>query len=228
MILRGREPTFGERRDYHNGMSDLPTLNADDFEDDPAALADLLATGGACFVAGWPRPDLHAALRDDLLRLQAQGELARAAVGRSDGRALREDIRNDSTCWLDDPRCGPAAGVFLSRMDALRGALNRTLYLGLQRFEAHYASYPPGGGYARHRDRFRDSDARVVTWVTYLNDDWRDADGGALRLWRTADDWRDLPPVGGSLCFLSEREHQVLPTRRERHSIAGWFRRDLA
>ena len=228
MILRGREPTFGERRDYDSGMTVLPTLNAAEFEHDPATVADLLAGEGACFVAGWPGPDLHAALRADLLRLQTTGVLARAAVGRNDGRSLREDIRNDSTCWLDDPQCGAAAAEFLARMDTLRVALNRTLFLGLQRFEAHYAAYPPGGGYARHRDRFRDSDARVVTWVTYLNVDWRDADGGALRLWRDDGGSVDLPPVGGSLCFLSEREHQVLPTARERHSIAGWFRRDRA
>lgn len=226
MILRGREPTFGERRAYDSGMTVLSTLNAADFERDPARMADLLADDGACFIAGWPGPDLLAALRADLQRLQTEGVLARAAVGRSDGRALREEIRNDSTCWLDDPRCGPAAGEFLARMDALRTALNRALYLGLQRFEAHYAAYPPGGGYARHRDRFRDSDARVVTWVTYLNTGWGDDDGGALRLWMADGRCVDLPPAGGSLCFLSELEHQVLPTARERRSIAGWFRRD--
>ena len=207
-------------------MTGLPTLNAADFELDPATVPELLASHGACFVAGWPGADLQAALRADLQRLQAQGELARAAVGRNDSRSLRADIRNDSTCWLDDPRCGPPAATFLAGMDRLRLALNRTLFLGLQRFEAHYAAYPPGGGYARHRDRFRDSDARVVTWVSYLNEHWNEGDGGALRLWNDDGRWEDLPPTGGSLCFLSEREHQVLPTARERHSIAGWFRRD--
>ena len=74
--------------------------------------------------------------------------------------------------------------------------------------------------------RFRDDDARVLSSVTYLNADWGDRDGGALRLYlpRGA---HDIAPRGGSLVlFLSaEIEHEVLPATRERLSIAGWFRR---
>jgi SM-20-related protein len=193
------------------------------------ALADALQGCGACRLAGWPEPALREALRDDLRRLQAEGALAQAAIGRNDGRSLRDDIRADRTRWLDDPRCGPAAGVFLERLDALRIALNRRLFLGLDEVEAHYAAYPPGGGYARHRDRFRDSDARVVSLVTYLNEDWEADDGGALRLHFEEDGGGetciDIAPTRGSVCFLSELEHEVLPARRERLSIAAWFRR---
>ena len=115
--------------------------------------------------------------------------------------------------------------AFLARLDTLRRDLNRLLYLGLDDCEAHYAGYPPGGGYARHRDRFRDSDARVVTLVSYLNEDWREDDGGHLRLWLEDGTVTTLLPAGGSVCFLSELEHEVLPARRERFSIAAWFRR---
>ena len=205
-------------------MSALAALSADDFRRDPSALADALRTGGACWIAGWPDAGLHEALRQDLQRLQAAGELSPAAVGRSDGRALRSDIRADATLWLDDPRCGDAARAFLARLDDIRALLNRSLFLGLAQCEAHYAAYPPGGGYARHRDRFRDSDARVVSWVSYLNTDWGEKDGGALRLY-PGEGSVDLPPTGGSACFLSELEHEVLPANRERLSIAAWFRR---
>ena len=36
----------------------------------------------------------------------------------------------------------------------------------------------------------------------------------------------DVQPLGGTLvCFLAERfEHEVLPARRERLSVTGWFR----
>ena len=90
--------------------------------------------------------------------------------------------------------------------------------------EAHYAAYPAGARYAKHRDRFRDSDLRVVSFVTYLNPDWRDEDGGALRLSLAAGEI-DIVPRSGSVCFLSELEHEVLPGTRERNSIAGWMRR---
>lgn len=210
-------------------MSALPALSADDFSRDPSSLGDALRDAGACWIAGWPDTGLSDALREDLLRLHATGDLSPAAVGRSDGRALRNDIRADATRWLDDPRCGAPAREFLARLDNVRAMLNRGLFLGLLECEAHYAAYPAGGGYARHRDRFRDSDARVISWVTYLNTDWGLDDGGALRLYRNDEaigaDSIDVRPVGGSICFLSELEHEVLPATRERLSIAAWFRR---
>lgn len=239
MILGGKESRRG-RGGYDTGMTappDLPVVAsfadghrecAGDAAEGPLdALAEALRGRGACRLAEWPEPALREALRDDLRRLQAEGALAPAAVGRNDGRSLRGDIRADRTRWLDDPRCGPAAGVFLEGLDALRIALNRRLFLGLDEVEAHYAAYPPGGGYARHRDRFRDSDARVVSLVTYLNEDWDAGDGGALRLYLDDEggDGVEVAPTRGSVCFLSELEHEVLPARRERLSIAAWFRR---
>lgn len=232
---------------YDNGMPAPPTLDPAFFSQDPAALASFLHERGVCRIADWPDASLAATLREDVSRLQREGALAPAAVGRGEGRGLHASIRGDSTLWLDDPRCGAPARAFLARMDTVRIALNRALFLGLDEFEAHYAVYPPGHGYARHRDRFRDSDARVVTWVSYLNDDWGADDGGELRLYPfddvaehgpTDDDDGmdrdaaagagkplDVAPLRGSLCFLSEIEHEVLPARRPRLSIAGWFRR---
>lgn len=194
------------------------------------AIADALSTHGACRVPAFPGSALAGALRDDALRLQREGALAPAAVGRAGLRVLRRDIRGDATLWLDDPRCGAAAREYLDALDALRAALNRHAYLGLADVEAHYAAYPPGAGYARHRDAFRvdgaaaTGPARVVSLVSYLNPDWRCGDGGELRIHRDAGS-SDVAPRGGSVCFLSELEHEVLPARRERFSIAAWMRR---
>ncbi len=189
------------------------------------AIAEALAGYGACRVVGLFAPLQRRALGSDLLRLRDEGALQAASVGRDKMRVLRPDIRGDATLWLHDPRCGDAAREFLATLDGLRGVLNRRLYLGLREVEAHYAAYPPGRGYARHRDRFRDDDARVLSWVSYLNEDWNQADGGALRL-HMEDGPIDTLPLGGtSVCFLSELEHEVLPATCERLSIAAWFRR---
>jgi len=208
-------------------MSAIPDVTVDEHGDvfDAGAVANALRLHGACRMPGWPGSTLRAALRADLERLRDDGALRPASIGRGAAHGLRTDIRNDTTLWLDDPRCGAPAADFLARLDALRRDLNRLLYLGLDECEAHYAAYPPGGGYARHRDRFRDSDARVVTLVSYLNEDWRDDDGGQLRLWLEDGTETTLPPVGGSVCFLSELDHEVLPAQRARFSIAAWFRR---
>lgn len=189
----------------------------------PDAIADALHRHGACRLPDFPGAGLAAALREDLLRVHASQALTPAATGRATGRALRTDIRGDATLWLDDPRTGPAAATYLAELDALRIALNRRLFLGLDEVEAHYALYPPGAFYTKHRDRFRDDDARVVSFVTYLNPGWREGDGGLLRLSLEGGD-ADIVPDTGSVCFLSELEHEVLPATRERASIAAWMR----
>ena len=98
---------------------------------------------------------------------------------------------------------------------------------GLAEYEGHYALYPPGASYARHRDRFRDDDTRVLSCVLYLNEGWRREDGGALRLYVEGGRAIDVRPEGGTLvAFLSGRfDHEVLPARRPRLALTGWFRR---
>ncbi len=193
---------------------------------DHDALAQALERDGWCVIDGLPSMHSTSALRDDLVRLREADALRRAAVGRGAGRGEHAEIRGDSTLWLDDPRCGAVAQEFLATLDDLRRGLERRLFLGLRSVEAHYAAYPPGAGYARHRDRFRDSDARAVSLVAYLNADWRAEEGGVLRL-HADDGVQNILPCGGTaVCFLSELEHGVLPAARERLSIAAWLRRE--
>lgn len=213
---------------YHNGMPGLPCADCRDHQ----ALASALSGAGMCLLLGFPSPSATAALHADVCRLRDAAQLQPAAVGRAGDRRIREGIRGDLTMWLDDPRCSGAAIAHLQHLQALRKELNRRLFLGLHSVEAHYAAYRPGTHYARHRDRFRDAASpagraeRVVSLVSYLNPDWKPADGGALRL-HTADGAIDvLPQEHTTVCFLSELEHEVLPAGRERLSIAAWFRRD--
>lgn len=213
---------------YHSGMPVLPIAACTEH----AVLAAGLQSVGACILPDFPDAAATAALREAAQRLHAGGALAPAAIGRGVDRGFDQRVRGDSTLWLDDPRCGQAEASHLQALDALRIVLNRSLFLGLRSVEAHFAAYPAGAGYARHRDRFRDDaaeavgNARMVSLVSYLNDAWIEADGGALRL-HLHDGSVDLPPRGGTtVCFLSELEHEVLPATRQRLSIAAWFRRD--
>jgi SM-20-related protein len=187
--------------------------------------ADALATvRHAVLREALPEPAWRS-LRAEAEALHAAGAFAPARVGRARGRQRDEAVRGDSTCWLDEDM--PAGGAWLRWMDGLRRTLNRELFLGLAEFEAHYAHYPPGTFYRRHVDRHRDSNARVVSAVLYLNPQWRAQDGGALRLEDAGGaPLLTLPPEGGTLLlFMSEdMPHEVLAAARARWSIAGWFR----
>ena len=171
-----------------------------------------------------------AALANEARERDAAGEFHAAGIGHGGAHVQRNDIRGDRILWLDQSLASSAQQPLWQALEALRLALNETLLLGLFSFEAHYALYPPGTFYRRHRDLFRgrvsSSDVRVISCAMYLNEDWTSADGGALRLY---DDERvrDVLPVAGTLvCFLSDRfEHEVLPATRQRLALTGWFRR---
>ena len=192
-----------------------------------AHVVDMIATQGYALVPNFLDPATVADLRANALRFERAGLLFPAAVGRGANRIERADIRGDRIRWLDETTDDTAELSLRDVLEALRLLVNRELQLGLFAFEGHYAVYPAGTGYARHLDRFRDDNARVLSIVLYLNDCWRDEDGGMLRLHVARARSIDAIPQGGTLvAFLSDRfAHEVLPARRERFSIAGWFRR---
>jgi SM-20-related protein len=192
----------------------------------PSTLQDIataLADDGWCVVPDFLPAAQTQALADDCRSLRDERRLTPARVGASH---TATPLRGDSTLWFEADALSAPQQVFAARLDALRVALNRELMLGLVECESHYAVYPPGAGYARHLDRLRDSDARVVSAVFYLNDAWQEADGGALRLYLADGTHRDVyPQAGRLLLFLSAQfEHEVQPATRDRMSIACWMR----
>jgi SM-20-related protein len=189
----------------------------------PQGIATALADEGWCVMPDFLSAAQTRALADECRAIRDAQRLTPARVG-----ALRTatPLRGDSTHWFQADALSAPQRAFIDRLDALRMTLNRELMLGLVECESHYAVYPPGAGYTRHLDRLRDSDARVVSAVFYLNEAWRAADGGALRLYLADGSSRDiLPHAGTLLLFLSAQfEHEVLPATRERMSIACWMR----
>jgi SM-20-related protein len=150
-----------------------------------------------------------------------------AGIGREEEHQLNPFVRTDEIRWLSD--ADPVEAAYLTWMEQLRLALNRRLFLGLFDYECHFARYAPGAYYKRHLDAFQGRANRVLSTVLYLNPGWLPGDGGELLLYPGRDEVEPLervaPRYGELLAFLSERfPHEVLPARRERYSIAGWFR----
>lgn len=184
----------------------------------------------------WVEMDLSArlpvglidALRHEVEILHKTEAMKRAGVGRGADLVKDRSIRRDKIAWLAG-FSAPQAELF-GFFDRLREGLNQRLFLGLKRYEAHYATYQPGDFYKNHLDSFRGRASRVVSLVLYLNEDWGLEDGGELRVYSpegTSAVGLVRPQAGRAVLFLSEEvPHEVLQARRTRYSVACWFRQD--
>lgn len=150
----------------------------------------------------------------------------KAGIGRGDGYLENEFVRTDEICWINGE--AEAGRNWLDWTASLQSFLNRRLFLGLFSFESHFAHYGPGDYYKRHYDAFRGEANRVLSVVAYFNSDWAADDGGELVLYKDDHDKEGVkvvPLFGTLVAFLSEEfPHEVLAAKRDRHSIAGWFR----
>lgn len=192
----------------------------------PDRLAGELAERGLSVVDGFLGPELVTLLRRRGESLLADGRMRPARIGKGESRRLDRDQRGDLISWIDPVEPDPAEAQLLARVEEVRLALNRRLFLGLFDYEACHALYRNGARYRRHRDRFSRSGRRILTLVSYLNEGWREGDGGELRVHLPDGGIEVVAPLAGrAVVFLSDRfPHEVLPARKERRSIAGWFR----
>ena len=189
-------------------------------------IADALTTQGYCILPQLLPPALTHDLYRRVARLDEHNDLSQAGIGREQQHQLNEKIRTDETRWLDPSNSIDQA--YLAHMSDFRLAMNQRLFLGLFDYESHYAHYPSGAFYKRHVDAFKGQSNRVLTTVMYLNPFWQTLDGGQLQIYDINNDNLIVsvePEMGTFVVFLSEQfPHEVLPSKRDRYSIAGWFR----
>ncbi len=160
---------------------------------------------------------------------EAKGEkdFKRAGISGASDLHIDNSRRRDKIHWLQ--RDEDAQSNFLEFADGLQEYINRELYLGLSYYESHFAIYEKGDFYETHLDCFKNSKNRVVTTVYYLNDDWKEQDGGELIIYDEKNNFltKVAPQANTLIVFMSEKfPHEVLKTNKTRYSIAGWFRVD--
>ncbi|MGJ8647828.1 MAG: 2OG-Fe(II) oxygenase [Marinomonas colpomeniae] len=166
------------------------------------------------------------ALMDEVENIQ-NDYMQQAGIGRKHDHQVVLDARRDYIQWIDPDKAIKID--YLKMMESFRVALNRHLFLGLFDYEAHFARYEEGAFYEKHIDAFKGQSNRILSMVLYLNEDWKDGDGGELIIYDEHNPEIELgrfPPIKGRLAiFLSECfYHEVNVANRTRHSIAGWYR----
>lgn len=165
------------------------------------------------------------------VRTMTPDDFAAAGVGRSQTHTLNNFVRRDQIRWIEGSTA--AEQTWLGFCARLQVHLNRELFMGLFSFESHFAHYAPGAFYKKHLDAFRPDQTergarRVLSLVAYLNPGWQSADGGELLIYdeQSLEPVQKVQPLYGTLViFLSDQvPHEVAAARRDRYSIAGWFR----
>lgn len=199
-------------------------------EVDPLAHAiDAIASHGYAIIDEFLLPDEIAILAEIIKTKWLSGQMVSAKTGKSGLK--NQDIRSDYIAWLEEEDTTPAVQAYFRKMEMLRLMLNTQLFMNVQELETHVALYPVGGRYQKHLDQFSHGSSdniqhRQLSAVLYLNQNWQEHHGGALKLYLDEDKSIDiLPNAGRIVLFLSAKFwHEVLPANRERISLTGWFR----
>lgn len=166
-------------------------------------------------------------LRKRLELLHMQDELAPAGTGRGISKVYDMQIRSDKIYWIDKTSTDPCELEYVNIVEDFINYLNETCYTGINDYELHYALYEPGSFYKRHLDQFKNNPGRKFSFITYLNEDWHEEQGGQLAVYPDGnDDALLILPNGGKCAFFKsdELEHDVRPATRPRMSIAGWLK----
>jgi SM-20-related protein len=167
-------------------------------------------------------------LKNNLLKLYKDEELKSAGIGHFGTFSKNKEIRSDVIYWLDKENNNPHEIEFFALIEDFITYLNKECFTGIKSYEFHYALYKPGTFYKRHLDQFQDTSNRQFSMITYLNVDWKEGDGGELKVY-DGEKSQIVSPINRKTVFFksNELEHEVLETNQLRLSITGWLRKDL-
>jgi SM-20-related protein len=187
------------------------------------AVADGLAEHGYAVVNQFlSQEEVDAILQTDEFQ-SGTVSFKKAGIGNTKSLQIQESVRGDYIQWLDKKKSHASVQVYLNRLEELVQFLNQALFLSLKDIEVHMTVYPVGTFYKRHIDQFKQDDHRKLSVICYLNNDWKEEQGGQLRMYLPGHSQDVLPTAGRLVIFRSDQiEHEVLPATRQRLSITGW------
>lgn len=192
--------------------------------------------------------NLQQELRNDVTNLRRASKFNIAKIGQDSTNALNTQIRVAETCFIGPGRYpdvpSGARDDLYAVLDQVRQDLANYFEqpLDQQLTELLFAYYPQGGFYRRHRDAIPGSASvlREYSLLLYLNKDWKEEDGGKLRMHFDGGgdevpaggepNFLDCSPQGGTLVLFESDAvpHEVLDTQKERVAVVGWYNRPLS
>eukprot|EP01119_Soliformovum_irregulare_P026109 TRINITY_DN9853_c0_g1_i1.p1 TRINITY_DN9853_c0_g1~~TRINITY_DN9853_c0_g1_i1.p1 ORF type:complete len:265 (-),score=67.43 TRINITY_DN9853_c0_g1_i1:46-840(-) len=199
---------------------------------------------------GFLGKDICEQIRRECEGFLRSGVLQPGGMGKGETQWNQSRIRGDVIAWLrpnevESEEKKPSTGIqslgknsltsssilsLLNRLDDLKSNLNSSISaFNCTRVSIQLACYPSddkGRTYTRHFDSFPGGPNRRLTAIYYVNPEWKEADGGQLRMYLENDKgFRDIDPIGDRLViFVSSRmEHEVMPSFSERYAITHWL-----
>ena len=205
--------------DEHSDVTELSLLDS---------VADSLALNSYAIIDNFLSDEEALNCLDVLQENKEEGNFKKAGIGTLGMHQIDKTIRGDEIKWLDNQNLSPPSQVYMDQVGAMMRYFNRTLFLSLKDFECHFAHYPSGTFYKRHLDLLKLSDHRKLSFVFYLNPNWKEGDGGELLLYLQENGEEKTvtvnPILGRLVVFRSEiLEHEVALAHKSRHSITGWM-----
>lgn len=145
-----------------------------------------------------------------------------AKIGPAVDKQRVASIRTDKTFWIDRKR-DVELNDFFGLVEELMQQFAQQLFLSLNGYEFHLASYSKGGFYKAHLDQFDSRSNRMISLIIYLNENWKDDHGGELLI-HSSPNVKVAPILNRAVLFRSDLVlHEVLPSNRERKSLTGWL-----
>lgn len=183
---------------------------------------DLLAQQDYIIIDDFFQPTSLQLIYDFFHQKMKENVFRSALIGQNNEAKEVRAIRNDDIYWLN-PSIQELSPIF-NTLEVLRLNFNRLLYLSLSGYEFHLAHYPKNSFYKKHLDQFKGRNNRLLSIVIYLNKNWQEKDGGALRIYREEKTIDIAPIENRCVIFRSDHlYHEVLLSHNSRKSLTGWM-----
>jgi SM-20-related protein len=168
--------------------------------------------------------ELLAEIKSYFLAMLESNDFSDAAIGTLNERRLEKSLRGDKIYWLDGKSDIQMHNFFLLSEELIE-KLNQLCYLSLSGSEFHLAYYPVGAFYKKHIDQFKGKSNRLISVIIYLNEGWKEGDGGELKIFKPdGTDFLVAPLAGRCVMFKSDTvSHEVVITQVNRYSLTGWL-----